>query len=154
MDFIRGDSSVGPLIGKTYGDVAERHLHFDDGFTLVAVDGDEIVGFASFVWRDLAEPLDSLKECFIDIIETRAEYRCKGVATHLLEMAEELAKSAGAYQLRAWSSCDKVEALSMWSALGYGLAPAVVTPGGQEVHGYFVTKPLRPASVLQKAEAA
>jgi GNAT superfamily N-acetyltransferase len=154
MDFIRGDSSIGRLIGKAYGDVAERHLHFDDGFTLVAVDGDEIAGFASFVWRDLPQPLDSLKECFIDIIETQPEYRRKGIATHLLEMAEELAKRAGAYQLRAWSSCDKAEALSMWPALGYGLAPAVVTPGGHEVHGYFVTKPLRPASALQKAEAA
>jgi GNAT superfamily N-acetyltransferase len=154
MDFMRTDNLIGPLIGKAYGDVAERHLHFDDGFTLVAIDGDKIAGFASFVWRDLPKPLHRLKECFIDIIETSPEYRRKGVATQLLRMAEELAKNAEAYQLRAWSSSDKAEALSMWSALGYGLAPAVITPGGQEVHGYFVTKPLRPEGVLQKTVTA
>lgn len=140
MDIMQADDSIRSQIAEEYGDVAERHLHFEDGFTLIAIDEGRIAGFASFVWRNLVKPLDNLTECFIDIIETRSDYRRKGIARRLLETAEEHARSKGAYQLRSWSSVDKVEALPMWVALQFGLAPAVVYPGGKEVHGYFVTK--------------
>lgn len=142
MNFMQADKSIQPHIAQEYGEVAARHLHFEDGFTLVAIDEDKVVGFASFVWRGLPKPLDSLRECFIDIIETRSEYRRNGIASRLLELGEKHAKSKGVYQLRAWSSDDKAGALSMWAALQFGLAPAVVYPVGKEVHGYFATKVL------------
>lgn len=142
LHFVKADSSIRVSVAQQYGDVAGRHLHFDDGFTLVAIDSGNIVGFASFVWRRLTSPLDHLMECFIDIIETRQDFRRKGIARRLVAMAEDIAKHEGAYQLRAWSSEDKTEALPMWAALQFGLAPAVVYPGGKEVHGFFVTKPI------------
>ena len=142
MEFIQIDKSILPQIAHEYGEKAARHLHFDDGFTLAALNDGQVVGFASFVWRDLIAPLESLQECFIDIIETKTEYRRQGIASSLLEMAEQYARDKGVYQLRAWSSDNKIEALPMWAALHFGLSPAVVYPGGQEVHGYFVTKSL------------
>ena len=57
-------------------------------------------------------------------------------------MAVERARARGVYQLRAWSSEDKTEAIPMWKALGFGLCPATTYPGGREIEGYFVTKVL------------
>ncbi len=45
----------------------------------------------------------------------------------------------GFYQLRAWSSSDKTEAIPMWKSLGFGLVPTTTYPRGQAVPGYFVT---------------
>jgi hypothetical protein len=61
----------------------------------------------------------------------------------MVEIACERAVRRGAYQIRAWSSDDKIEAIPMWKALGFGLCPATEHPRGQEVKGYFVAKELR-----------
>jgi hypothetical protein len=60
----------------------------------------------------------------------------------LIDLSILRAREHGAYQLRAWSSEDKIEAIPMWKQLGFGLCPATVFPRGQEVRGYFVIKVL------------
>ena len=124
------------------GDVAARHMHLDDGFTLVAAEGEIPVALIAVVWRVLPEPLKGQVEGFIDIIEVAPLFRRHGVATRLISMAADRARAHGACQLRAWSSDDKVEAIPMWLALGFGLCPAVQHPRGQEVRGYFVARTL------------
>jgi hypothetical protein len=57
-------------------------------------------------------------------------------------MVCERAKEAGIFQVRAWSSEDKIEAVLMWKALGFGICPATTYPQGKEVKGFFVTKVL------------
>ena len=124
------------------GDVAARHIHLEDGFTLVAAAAETPVGLVAVVWRVLPEPLIGQIEGFIDIIEVAPVFRRRGVAARLVSMAADRARDHGACQLRAWSSADKVEAISMWSSLGFGLCPAVQHPRGQEVRGYFVARTL------------
>jgi GNAT superfamily N-acetyltransferase len=136
----RADKELAEGIAREYGEVAARHLHFDDGFTLVAVDGDRVVGFVGLAWRKLPEPLPDVAECFIDIIQVAADHRRRGIARRMIEAAEERASAAGAAQIRAWSSDDKTEAIPMWRALGFGLAPATVHPAGSEVRGFFAVK--------------
>jgi GNAT superfamily N-acetyltransferase len=148
--YIAADQSFRADIAREWGDVAARHLHFADGFSLLALDGDNPVGLIAVQWRDLPLPfVPGTCEGFIDILEVRPQVRRQGIATALIARSAERARARGAYQLRSWSSLDKTEALPMWQALDFGLCPAVTFPRGQEVRGYFVAKVLPPTEVLK-----
>lgn len=115
-------------------------MHLTDGFSLIALCDDLPVGLLAVQWRTLPPPLRDVTEGFIDIIEVQADYRRRGIATHLVGLALERARAHGACQLRGWSSEDKAEAIPLWLALGFSLCPAVTYPRGEEVKGYYVAK--------------
>ena len=118
------------------------HLHFQDGFTLIALHEKESVGIISVYWRALPTPLPGIIEGYINIIEVKPAYRKRGIAKQLINLSIEKAQTHQAYQLRSWSSEDKLEAILMWKRLGFGLCPAITYPRDQEVHGFFVAKML------------
>lgn len=124
-------------VGMELGSVTERHLHIDDGFSIIAMDGEKIAGIIAVCEKLLPPPLRETYEGFIDIIEVPQEYRRKGVARKPVETAMERCRKAGYYQLLAWSSDNKTEAISMWKAVGFALAPASIFPAGAEIKGYF-----------------
>jgi GNAT superfamily N-acetyltransferase len=126
-------------IDREWGEIYARHMHTSDGFSIVALDGDEPVGLIAIVWRELPPPLPATSEAFVDIIEVRPTHRRRGIASELVGRALTRARQHGAYQLRAWSSDDKTEAIPLWRKLGFGLCPTTTYPGGQAVRGYFVT---------------
>jgi GNAT superfamily N-acetyltransferase len=138
IDFVDVDEPLRERIGREWGEVAARHMHLSDGFSIVALVGDESVGLIAVIWRELPPPLPATVEGYIDIIEVRRDYRRRGIASQLVRLVAARARERGAYQLRAWSSEDKIEAIPLWRALGFGLCPATTTPRGQTVHGYFV----------------
>jgi len=142
VEYVQADTALRERVAREWGELQARHMHVDDGFTIVAIAGDRLAGLLAVEWRELPHPFAGVREAFIDIIEVRPEFRRRGIATRMIGMAAWRAKSAGACQLRAWSSGDKTEAIALWHALGFGLAPAVVHPRGQEVKGFFVTKTL------------
>ena len=131
-------------IADEWGELEARHMHFADGFTLLALaDGAPVggpVGLVAVQWRPLPPPLESAHEGFVDIIAVRDSYRRQGITRALLDDAAGRAHEHGACQLRAWSSEDKGAALAMWRALGWGLCPAVEHPRGQEVRGFYVAR--------------
>lgn len=131
-----------PRIANAWNETAARHMHFNDGFSLLALDGDTPAGLISVVYRPLPAPLETTVEAFIDIIEVATPYRRQGIARQLVDHTARRARAAGAWQLRAWSSEDKTGALRLWRALGFGLCPATTYPGGRAVDGYFVARPL------------
>jgi GNAT superfamily N-acetyltransferase len=90
----------------------------------------------------MPSPLTETFDGYIDILEVHKAFRRRGIATHLVGIASERAKTKGVYQIRSWSSEDKIEAIPMWKALGFGLCPSTTFPKGKEVKGYFVTKVL------------
>lgn len=145
ITFIEANESISPLIAEAYGDAAARHLCFDGGFTLAAFSDAILAGFIGLSWRSLPHPLEQVRECFIDIIEVAPRFRRQGIACGLVRMAEERAREGGAYQIRAWSSEDRTEAIAMWKTFGYGLAPAAVHPRGIEVRGVYASKTLQAA---------
>lgn len=73
--------AIGPLIIRqatreqqgsihaTWGEVAVRHCHFEDGFTLLARSDVVPAGLIAVVYQPLPSPLDASTEAFIDIIE-------------------------------------------------------------------------------------
>ena len=138
IQYIEADERLKAVIAAQWSEQAARHMRLTDGFSLLAVEQETPVGLISVQWRNLPIPLAETCEAFIDIIEVHKDFRRQGIATRLLELATERAKARGAFQLRAWSSEDKTEAIPMWKALGFGLCPATIVPRGQEVNGFFV----------------
>src|SRR5574341_1126296 len=140
LRFIDADDAWKDRAMQEWGEKAARHMHLEDGFSIVALEGDNPVGLISVYWRTLPPPLPETCEGYIDILEVHKDYRRKGIARRLIDLSLERAHEKGVYQMRAWSSIDKREAIAMWKALGFGLCPAATYPNGQEVMGYFVTK--------------
>lgn len=113
------------------------HLHFKDGFSFVAKEGVDIVGFIS-------GNLNRNKEFLIDIIDVKAGFRRQGIASELIRVALEEAKAKGAIKVRSWSSIDKEAAIAMWKALGFEMISTtqISSKTHKPVAGYVVTKEL------------
>lgn len=142
IEYVDIDESWRSRIVEEWNEKVERHLHFCDGFTLVALDEGLSIGIISVYWRELPAPLLGTVEGYINILEVRPAYRKRGIARQLTHLSIQKAQQYGAYQMRSWSSEDKVEAIPMWKRLGFGLCPATTFPRGQEIHGLFVSKVL------------
>lgn len=142
IDYVDADEAWKQRIAKEWGETAVQHMHITEGFSILALHDEKPVGLISVYWRRLPPPLVDSYEGYIDIIEVLAEFRRQGIATKMIDISAERARKRGVYQLRAWSSEDKTEAIPMWKALNFGLCPATVYPSGQEVAGYFVTSVL------------
>ena len=127
-------------VAEEWGEKVAHHMHLEDGFSILAVQEEKLVGLISVYWKMLPSPLSETYEGYIDILEVHQDFQRKGIATQLIDKALERAQRRGVYQVRAWSSLDKTEAIPMWKALRFGLCPATTYPRGQEVQGYFVAK--------------
>jgi GNAT superfamily N-acetyltransferase len=137
--YVECDVELKREVGIVMGEVAERHIRLEDGYALVALDGDKPVGLIAVYRRQLADPLCDTDEGFINIIEVAEAHRRQGIARRLIQMSIERSRKEGHHQLRAWSSAGSADdAIRMWKALGFALCPATVHPRGQEVKGYFV----------------
>ncbi|HSL45738.1 MAG TPA: GNAT family N-acetyltransferase [Anaerolineales bacterium] len=143
IEYLQIDESWRSWIVNEWNEKVERHLHFSDGFTIVALHEQHSIGIISVYWRQLPAPLPDTIEGYVNIVEVRPAYRKRGIARQLIDLSIQKACEHKAYQLRSWSSEDKVEAIPMWKRLGFGLCPATTFPRGQEVHGFFVTKILK-----------
>jgi len=142
LTYFDADEKMRDRVAAERGEKAARQMHLTDGFSIVALEGEILVGLISVYAKRLPAPLDETFDWYIDILEVSKDYRRKGIASQLIELAIQRAKEAGVYQIRSWSSEDKIEAIPMWKALGFGLCPATTHPQGKEVKGYFVAKVL------------
>ena len=142
IHYVDADASLKDRVKDAWGELQARHMHLEDGFSIVAMHGNSFVGLISIAWKLLPAPLPKTSEGFIDIIDVKQDFRRRGIARRLVDLSCERVREEGAYQIRAWSSSDKVEAIPMWKALGFCLCPATIYPNGQDVNGYFVVKRL------------
>ena len=142
IHFVNADEMLKAQVLNEWGELQARHMHLCDGFSIVALFENTLVGLISVKWKILPPPLPETHEGFIDIIEVQKDYRRRGIAKHLVDMSLERAKKENVYQMRAWSSSDKTEAIPMWKAMGFCLCPATIYPEGQDVSGFFVVKRL------------
>ena len=140
IQFIDADEVARKHVLNEWGEKAARHMHLADGFSIIAFHGETLVGMISTYWRKLPAPLADECDANIDILEVHKDFRRQGIARRLIEVSMERAKQEGMRQIRSWSSEDKIEAIQLWKALGFGLCPATTYPNGQEVKGFFVAK--------------
>jgi GNAT superfamily N-acetyltransferase len=143
FEYLEIDETWKSRIAAQWNERVERHLHFSNGFTIVALQEGVSIGIISVYWRELPPPLTNTIEGYIDRVEVQQAYRKRGIARQLIGLSIQQAREHKAYQLRAWSSEDKAEAIPMWKRLDFGLCPATTYPLSQEVRGYFVTKMLK-----------
>lgn len=118
---------------------------------IAAIDGETVVGFAALRPSRWIAPLNQYFDGFIEVIEVAETYRRQGIGSTLVKALEEYARDFGYYQIRGWSSDDKVEALNMWRKLNYCMCPAAmlgqsVKKGfeNQQIVGYYYAKLLNP----------
>ena len=145
IDFVMADQRLVETIirqWQTYMPTIDQYIVLDGGFTLVAMHGDTPVGLIAIAYEQLPAPLDATIEASITDIDVLDDYRRRGIAQRLVEMATERARQDGAYQLTAWSTDDKIEAIPMWRALGFGLSRVTHAMWDEEVTGYFATRVL------------
>lgn len=137
IQYVLADQTLVEKITKEWSKVVGEHLVIDNGFSVIALEQQKPVGLIGVYWSELPVPLEGTREGYINIIEVLPEYRNQGIATTLVEQAIELSRKEGVYQLRAWSSDDKIQALPMWRRLGFGLCPAD-NPWHKGLKGFFV----------------
>ncbi|MBT4503585.1 MAG: GNAT family N-acetyltransferase [Gemmatimonadetes bacterium] len=140
IEYVEATSEMRGLVAEIWGEVGARHLHIEDGFSILAMCGEKAAGLISVYPRALPPPLSGVREAFIDMIDVVAEYRRRGVARRLIEMSISRAREQGLHQIGAWSSEDKAEAIPMWKELGFALCPGHDLSGrtGEWIRGYFV----------------
>jgi GNAT superfamily N-acetyltransferase len=136
INFAYCDEEMKENVRKNMGEV---NLHLSDGFSVVALYNEKPVGIISVYKKLLPPPLPETYEGYIDIIEVVEEYRMNGIAREILRMSIDRARKEGYYQLRAWSTDDKIEAIPVWKALGFCLCPTTHSMWGEKITGYFVT---------------
>lgn len=119
----------------------------DGCYLIAAMDGDMVAGFAALHPEQWIAPLEQYSDGFIEVIEVAKAYQRQGIGSTLVKMLEEYAASYGYYQIRAWSSDDKVEALHMWRKLNYCMCPAAMLGQSicegyedQQIVGYYYAK--------------
>ena len=145
IDFVMADQRLAEKIirqWQSYMPTIDQYIVLDNGFTLVAMHGDTPVGLIAVSYEQLPAPLDSTIEASITDIDVLDDYRRRGIARRLIDLAAERARQDGAYQLTAWSTDDKIEAIPMWKALGFGLSRVAHSMWGPEITGYFATRTL------------
>jgi len=140
IQLVDADELLKSRVVEEWGEKVAHHMHLEEGFSIIAVQEEKLVGLISVYWKILPLPLPETYEGYIDILEVHQDFRRKGIATQLIDRAFVRSQERDVYQVRAWSSLDKTEAIPMWKALGFGMCPATTYPRGQEVKGYFVVK--------------
>ncbi len=133
-----------------FGDKVSSHLHFgEDCYTLVAFNNNEAVGIISTYPKNFSDPLSECKDAYIDIIEVDTQYQRQGIASHMIMLTEKWAKEYGYFQIRSWSSDNKLEAIPMWIALGYSMCPAKIWIEWCQkiVDGFYVVKQLNSPNI-------
>jgi ribosomal protein S18 acetylase RimI-like enzyme len=139
---MEADQAIKARVLNEWGEKAARHMHLTNGFSIAALHGEMLAGLISTYWREFPTPLNGDFDAYIDILEVNRDFRRNGIATQLIEISMRRAKQMGMRQIRAWSSEDKIEAIHLWKALGFGLCPVTIYPKGRELKGYFVVKVL------------
>lgn len=116
-------------------------------YLIAAMDNGTVAGFATIHPAQWIAPFDDCFDGFIEVIEVAKKYQRQGIGSNLVRLIEGFAKSYGYYQIRAWSSDDRIEALHMWHKLKYCMCPAAMlgqsARGGyenQQIAGYYCTK--------------
>lgn len=132
-------------LAAVFGDYLLPYLQFGPGRATIAAFRDgRPAGFLAVGPEKFGEPLSGLSDAMIHIIEVDKNCRRQGAATALLAAAEAFARKEGYFQIRAWSSYDKKEAVPMWVRRGYAVCPAQSYSGRihDYVDGFYAAKRL------------
>lgn len=124
-------------------------------YFLATVECDNVIGHIALKMQHIAlptannEPPSSplmtrdqcpIRELFVQTFAVDDKFRNQGRGRMLQLAALDLCRRLGCYQLRSWSSADKLANYTLKLSLGFAIHPAIQeTPDGQQISGvYFV----------------
>ena len=148
------DTFIEEAIVEQYGNWVREYgclVRGEGCYLIAAIDGETVVGFVALHPARWIAPLEQHFDGFIEVIEVAEAYRRQRVGSTLVKFLEDYARTYGYYQIRAWSSDDKVGALNMWRKLNYCMCPAAMLEQSikkeyenQQIVGYYYAKLLNP----------
>jgi ribosomal protein S18 acetylase RimI-like enzyme len=131
------------VIKEEYGSVQKDHMLLNENtYSLIATQNDKIIGMISTYLQELPGELEDT-EAYMTLIEVHEDYRNNGLASELVRQTENHFRGK-VYQLRGWSSVDKVEAIKLWKKLKFTLSPTIIHIEDKNVNvkGLYFTKRL------------
>ena len=139
MDIIIGNNKYKDIILKKYSHT--KQVMYDGGYLIVAINNDDILGFAWAFMQDIPAPV-SQKELFINVIEVfePSNYK-KGIATEIIKKIISLAKELEVYQIRAYVEINNVASNNLWVKNNFGISP--VKDCKDKIPGSYVTYTIR-----------
>lgn len=150
------DSSIEDTIVTQYGSWVRDYkcpVKGEGCYSIAAINttNGTVAGFASLHPAQWIVPLEQYNDGFIEVIEVAEAYRRQGIGKALVGLLEKYATTYRYYQIRAWSSSDKIEILHMWHRLNYCICPAAMLGQSvrknditQQIVGYYYAKLLNP----------
>ena len=143
IEYLRVTPELNNKLKAQWDSNAGDFIHFgDDLYSLVAVLDDDPIALIVAKVRGLSEPLQTVREAFIDVIEVLPEYRRQGIGTTLVSKAMEWAVEKRASQIRAWSEEIRYEALMLWNKMGFAFSQVDFQRGDEKRYGFYVAKRL------------
>jgi len=141
ITFIAADDKLKTRIQQEWPSNAGDFICLDENsFSLVALAAGTPVGAVSAHKRALAEPLCTLHEAFISIVEVSEDYRRRGIGRALVEAVIAWAGREGMFQVGAWSMKTRSEVLHLWRKLGFTFAQIDTPQQTEAPYGFYVTK--------------
>jgi GNAT superfamily N-acetyltransferase len=137
--------------------VDETDLPLDNSHYLGAILGDVVIGHLTLKQQPIMIPATEwagdretvvadatrqpLQELFVQTFAVDETYRRQRIGSRLQEAGLKLARTLGCYQVRSWSSLDRLANYQLKIKLGFAIHPSVyTTPSGLEVSGIFFVK--------------
>jgi GNAT superfamily N-acetyltransferase len=109
-----------------------------DGYTLLAMDNNNLIAFASVCKREIPAPLKGKKEDFINVIDVvETSYRNKGVGSALIDEVKKIAYETDSMQVRAYCDINNEASHALWLKNNFGISPVKNSDG--TILGSFVT---------------
>ena len=130
------------IADKSWGHAGEHIRLGPECFSIGAFVGEDLVGFISAFRRPLPPPLADLSEAFINIIVVRPSYQRRGIGSSLLQQTVQWARQHRLYQVSAWSTEDRIEAIGLWRKAGFGFRRQEFEVEGRKGYGFWVVLPL------------
>jgi len=95
--FVDSDETLKKRVADEWSEKAARHMHLEDGFSILAMQENDLVGLLSMYWKTLPPPLPETGEGYMDILEVHKDFRRKGIATQLIDISLKRAKEKGVH---------------------------------------------------------
>lgn len=109
-----------------------------DGYTLIAIDNNNLIAFVSVLKRQIPAPINGKTEDFINVIDViDTSYRKKGVGSALIDKVKNIAYETGSMQVRAYCDINNEASHALWVKNDFGISPVKNTDG--TILGSFVT---------------
>ena len=74
IKFVDADEAMKSRVKEEWGEKAARFMHLEAGFSILALQGNDLIGLISMYWKTLPAPLPETCEGYIDILDIHKNF--------------------------------------------------------------------------------